>query len=314
MLIVYNPRSSQFADVRAEVLRPAGQLRGWLVGKYEVAQTNIEDNIAKLGKLVADGDLVVAAGGDATGIVAVNAVLRSGKKATLAALPYGNFNDLSRTLGVRELAEAVDGVAKAERRAGEAAKAERVKFYPLEVYVDGKFWRWATCYVTAGMTAEAVKLYDAPEMRRKLRSEFGRKITSYTRLAQWYFRNRKGKRFLPECRLNGVAQDPRASDYAAVNGRYMARVMRGREDFRAPRRFRSEIDRLTNFWRLCRLMFKSIVDRVPGTDTEGDVLEFRRPATVEIQAEGESRVFKGVRKIEVRKSGRYFYAVAKKRG
>lgn len=294
MLIVYNPRSSQAAEVREKVLSPAQKLAGYMIGKYEVANTNLEDNMTKLARLIEDGDVILAAGGDATAIIAVNAVMRSGKKAELAVLPYGNFNDLARTLQLKNLDEVV--------------KARAKKFYPLAVYVNGKFWRYATCYVTIGMTAEAVTLYDKPAMREKLKSKYGREVSSYTELIGWYFRNRRKKQFIPAFALNGRAEDPRVSDYAAVNGRYMARVMRGREDFGKAKEFRSVTDRLTSFWRLFKLMSKSILDRVPGEPTTGDKLEFLTPATVALQAEGESEVFEKVRTIEIKKDGKWFKA------
>ena len=168
--------------------------------------------------------------------------------------------------------------------------------------MDGKLWRYATCYVTMGMTAEAVKLYDSSKMRKKLKTEWGRKVGSYTALAGWYFKHRHKKTFIPEFKLNGALQDKRISDYAAVNGRSMARVMKGGEDFSRPRVFRSEVDRLTSFWRLFRLMSRSILVRVPGSETSGDVLEFVNGGRVEVQAEGESRVFEGIKKIEIRKA------------
>ena len=299
VIIVYNPRSSQYARVREEVLKPARGLTGCMVGKYEVRQIGLEENIKALAKIVEEGDLVVSAGGDATGIIAVNAVMKSGVKAMVSVLPYGNFNDLARTLGVGKIEEIFE------------KKVRRVKFYPLEVWVDGKFWRYATCYVTMGMTAEAVKLYDKPQMRRKLKKEFGRQVTSYTELIRWYLKHRRGKLFIPEFKLNGKLQARDTSDYAAVNGRYMARVMQGREDYLRPRRFRSMADRLAVVWRMCWLMMRSIVDRVPGRDTYGDKLEFLAPSRVELQAEGESEVFRDVREIEVRKGGRYFWALIK---
>ena len=49
-------------------------------------------------------------------------------------------------------------------------------------------------------------------------------------------------------------------------------------------------------------MTKSILMRTPGGKTSEDVLEFVEPATVELQAEGEYRVFEGVKKIEIRKA------------
>ncbi|MBQ3353366.1 hypothetical protein IJG89_03450 [Candidatus Saccharibacteria bacterium] len=288
ILIIYNPRSSRYSDVKKDVLSKVTNFKGYLVGKYEVAPTDVDDNAKKLAKILKDGDLVLAVGGDATGVIAVNAILKSDKNATLSVLPYGNFNDLARTLGTKTL---------------EDIQSRPIQnFYPLEILVDGKFFRYATCYVTLGMTAEAVKIYDTPALRKKLKTNSGRSFGSYTSLAGWYFKNRHRKTFIPEFRLNGKLQHPKTSDYAAVNGRYMARVMRGGEDYKSPKAFRSETDRLTSFWRLSKLMFKSIFFRVPGSETTGDILEFTHPATIELQAEGEYRKFKDIKKIEIRKS------------
>ena len=290
LIVVYNPRSSRFADVKREVLERVKELNGYMVGKYEVLPTNIDDNIAKLGAVLKSGDVVLAAGGDATGVICANAILASEKDVTLAVLPYGNFNDLSRTLGTKTF----DDVFLSETSVR--------KFYLLEIQVNGKFYRYATCYVTIGMTAEAVQIYDSPEMRAKLKSGFGRKVSSYTQLAKWYFKNRKNHIFIPEFKLNGVAQNKKITDYAAVNGKSMARVMKGGEDYRDPKYFRYEVDKLTSFYRLSKLMAKSILSRVPGTATEDSVLEFTNPATVMLQAEGESTKFEGISRIEIRKS------------
>lgn len=291
LFVIYNPRSSRYASVKADVLSRVSSLKGYIVGKYEVEKTDVDRNATKFAKLLKDGDMVLSAGGDATAVIAANAIMQSGKDATLAVLPYGNFNDLARTLGTRTFDDIFHH-----------SKPTAHKLYPLEIYIDGQFFRYATCYVTIGMTAEAVKLYDGAKMRRVLKKKSGRYIGSYTHLAGWYFKNRHKKVFLPQFSLNGQPQHPKASDYAAINGRSMARVMRGGEDYHRPKVFRSEVDRLTNFWRLCRLMFRSIFSRIPGHDTTGDVLEFTRPATVELQAEGEYRVFKDIKKIEIRKA------------
>jgi hypothetical protein len=320
LLIIYNPRSSQAAEIEQEVLVPARKLSGFMVGKYEVERTDVDKNATKLAKILKDGDLVLAAGGDATATIAANGILLSSRDVSLVVLPYGNFNDLARTLKTRSFEQVFGKLqtknAKSENVELKNAKTENVKLenvtkklYPLEIIVDGKFFRYATCYTTIGMTAEAVEIYDRPEVRKKLKKSSGRKIGSYVSLAEWYFKNRHRKQFLPEFYLNGKLQDKRVSDYAAVNGRSMARVMKGGEDYLKPKTFRSETDRLTNFWRLFRLMFLSIVSRVPGTETKGDVLDFVKPATVEIQAEGEYRVFQDVKKIEIRKAGKWLKVV-----
>lgn len=293
LLVVYNPRSSRYSDVRKEVLDRLTDLKGYIIGKYEVTHTNIEDNILKLSKLLKDGDLVISAGGDATGVIASSAILKSGKDATLAVLPYGNFNDLSHTLGTKTLDSIMQVVS---------SEPTQSVFYPLEIYINDKFYRYATCYVTIGMMGEAVKIYDSPSLRRKLKTNFGRKISSYTQLAKWYFKNRHKRVFLPDFKLNDALQPSLTSDYAAVNGRYMARVMKGREDFKNPNTFRSKTDRLTNFWRLFNLMARSILFRIPGSNTTSDTLKFIEPATITLQSEGESTSFQNVKTINIRKS------------
>lgn len=292
LIVVYNPSSSRYADVRKGVLDKVKNLNGYLVGKYEIKEIGIEENVKRLSKIVEDEDLVVSAGGDATGVITVNSVLKSGKDATVAVLPYGNFNDLSRTLGIRRIEDIIDGNYK------------NGKLYPLEITVDGKVFRYATCYVTIGMTADAVKLYDEPVMRKKLKNYFGRSVSSYTELIKWYFKNRYEKEFLPQFRLNGKIQNKGISDYIAVNGRYMARVIKCGQNYRDERRFCSKVERLTSLWRLTKLMIRSLVYRIPGDETSGDVIEFEKPAMVKIHAEGEFGEFKDVKKIEIRKGAK----------
>ena len=176
LIVVYNPRSSRFADVKREVLERVKELNGYMVGKYEVLPTNIDDNIAKLGAVLKSGDVVLAAGGDATGVICANAILASEKDVTLAVLPYGNFNDLARTLGTKtfedifEINNQIGAGSSSGSRDVRVSGGSYRKLYPLEIIVDGKLWRYATCYVTIGMMADAVKLYDTPKVRKILKS------------------------------------------------------------------------------------------------------------------------------------------------
>ena len=323
LLVIYNSNSSLFANVKRDVLDHLTDLKGYIIGKYEVTKTNIDDNINKLAKLLEEGDLVVSAGGDATGVITSNAILKSGKDVNLAVLPYGNFNDLSRTLGTNSFEDIISWVSDgtggsptARRRMSStvreaAAAGPAQKYYPLEIIVDGQFYRYSTCYVTIGMMGAAVKLYDSPRLRKKLKTNFGRKVSSYTELASWYFKNRHKKVFLSEFKLNGQLQPKKTSDYIAFNGRYMARIMKSREDYSDPNTFRSKTDQLTSFWRLAKLMAKSIFHQIPGSKTIGDRLEFLKPATVELQAEGEHSIFRNIKTIEIRKSKKYLKVIKK---
>ena len=323
LFIVYNPRSSRFLDVKKEVLDKTKSLKGYMVGKYEVEPTDVDENAKNLAKILKDGDLVLSAGGDATASISANGILRSNKDVTLAVLPYGNFNDLARTLGAKKFEDLfIDAQDKQletipDQRGGERASeprndgrersASRVvcpsvsELFPLEIHIDGKFFRYATCYVTIGMTAEACELFDEPRFRKSMQKGHKSSWRSYLALVKWYFKNRRKKQFIPDFKLNGKLQHKKTSDYAAVSGKSMCRVMKGGDDYHDPIVFRSMTDRLTNFWRLFKLMTKSILIRTPGVETEGDKLEFIKPSTVELQAEGEYRTFKNIKTIEIKK-------------
>ena len=290
LFIVYNPNSSRFDSVKKEVLSHATtDFKGYLVGKFTIEKIGFEANVKKLAGLLQDGDLVLAVGGDATAAISANAILTSDKDVTLAVLPYGNFNDLARTLRTMKLSEITQKPLQTK------------KLYPLEIIVDGHFFRYATCYVTIGMTAESVELFDDQKIRKSIRKTSQRSWKSYIYLAKWYFKNRHKKVFLPEFKLNGELIPKKVSDYCALSGRTMCQVMKGREDFLKPKVFRSEVCQLTSFPKLFVLMAKSILYRVPGTETTGDTLDFISPATVELQAEGEYKVFENIKKIEIKK-------------
>lgn len=297
LLVVYNLKSSRFKDVEREVLVNLRNLNGYMIGKYEIQRIGVNKNAEQFAKLVEDGDLVLSVGGDATAVISANGILKSGKDATLAVLPYGNFNDLARTLGTKRL----DDVFKGKTR----------KMWPLEILVDDKHFRYATCYVTIGMTAEAVELFDDSKVRKKLQKGHKSSWRSYLSLTKWYFKNRHKKVFLPEFKLNGKPIHKKTSDYAAVNGRSMCRVMKGNDCFLTPKTFRHMTGKLVNFWNLTKLMTRSILVRVPGYDTHADTLEFVKPSTVEVQAEGEYQVFSNISKIEIKKSEKPLKVVMK---
>lgn len=300
ILLVYNPHSSQYLRVKDEVISRVTKIKGCLVGKFAIKKAPFEENVKALKKVLQDGDFAIAAGGDATAAVAANAIMESKKDVVLGVLPYGNFNDLARTLGTMKYGDLFPRKANSIRR-----------LYPLDIIVDGKHWRYATCYVTAGMTAEAVELFDEPKFRAYMQKGHKSSWRSYVKLAEWYFKNRHKKVFLPSFTINGQPVKSGVSDYCALSGRSMCRVMKGGDDYLDPKVFRSEVCRLINFWRLIKLMAISIIKRTPGTTTEGDLLEFLEPATVELQAEGEYKIFQNAKTILVKKPAEYIKVVHK---
>lgn len=299
LILVYNPNSTNFSRVKKDILDTKEDIfKDYELDEYTIKKIGFENNVKNLKEIIKDKDLLLAVGGDATAAITANAIMESEKDATLAVLPYGNFNDLARTLGTMKLKD-LD------------LNTKPIKLYPLSIFVDDKFWRFATCYVTIGMTGEAVELFDDPKFRKYMQKGHKSSWRSYLELAKWYFKNRRRKVFLPEFTINGKATVKKASDYAALSGKSMCRVMKGGEDFKKPEVFRSIALKTISFPRLCVLMIRSILHRTPGDDTKGDVLEFKNPATVELQAEGEYHTFEDINRIEVRKGNRCLKVIAK---
>ncbi len=290
IIAVYNPRSSRFTKVCQEVLDYLPSLRGYTIGKYEISPTNFEQNVSNLSRLLQNNDLVISAGGDATTAIAANACLKSHKNISLAALPYGNFSDFAHALNLREIEQIF------------CSDVKTIDFYPLEIHVNDKFFRYATCYVTIGMTAESVGLFDEPSIRRKLHSTRRTHLCSYIHLAKWYFKNHHTKIFLPGFQLNSASLASSTTDYFAINSKFACHIMKGNTDFQSPQTFHSLTSNLAAFHHLCSFMTKSIFAHIPANPTKGDILEFAHPATITIQAEGEYRTFPKVTKIEIKKS------------
>ena len=292
LVLLYNPSSSRFLRVEKEVLAPLRQVSGLMICKVEVKKTNIEENIQRLAKILMDDDLLVVAGGDGTASIGLNAAIISRKKVQFSALPYGNFNDMARTLGAKNILATIN------------TKHCR-KFYPLEIRVNGKIWRYAGCYMTAGMFAESTEVFDEKKVRKNLKKNNNNLIFSVLTLAKWYFKNHKKHLFLPEFRLNGKKVKKQTTDYLAINGKSVAKVMRGGKYFENQQKFLSNTARLGSFSRLMAFMVKSIIRGIGGKTTANDVLEFAEPANIELQIEGEYQHFRQVFKIEVEKSAHF---------
>lgn len=294
ILLVYNPQASNAAVVEDEVLTQTRALRGYLVGKYKVQKTDFKANVAEIVPMIGDGDLVVAVGGDGTANLALNAMAQSGMNAVFAVLGYGNFNDMAGMLGMARLDEVVERYEK----------GEVLKVHPLEVKVNGEVWRYALCYISAGLLAEATTLMENAKTRKKLTTKSGR-VTwlAWWWAVKWYLKNHR-RRFLMQGKLNGWEFGSEMTDYLAVNGPTLARVIRGGNYWRDEKRFGSAIKGLGKFWKMVGFGLRSI-NRRKGLDltvSEGDRVEFGEGAAIGLQVEGEYEKMDDVRTIEVKKT------------
>lgn len=288
IIIVHNPRSSKSFLVEREVIDEARKLKGYIVGKYEILATNVEDNAKKLAKILQDGDLVVSAGGDGTAVIATNGVILSKKDVKLAFLPYGNFNDVAKMFRVKNFKSAVKG--------------ESIEVWPIEILVNDKIWRRAIAYVSVGMMAESTRIFDNVKLRKGLQTGKIRLVRSGLGLFKWWLRHRNRK-FLPQFSLNNhkVARD--TTDYLAVNGKTAGGVLKFRGSYRMYGYFYSEVFSLRKFYKIIWFLMNGMRGKLAMNESEGDVLKFEKPAKVEIQAEGEYMTFEDIEQIEIRKSG-----------
>ena len=302
LFIVYNPRSSHYGKVKTDIIDRLGELKGVMIGKFEVAKTNVDDNARRLARILSNGDLVIAAGGDGTANIAINGVmLSSAQNVKLGVIGYGNFNDVARSFGNLKLDDILKGKVQ--------------KVYPMQCKINGKHWRYGMCYFTIGMFAEACAVFDAPKTRKTLRKGGRKTIFSLFTLMKWWFKNHR-RRFMPETFLLGDASEDFAeckgkSDYMAVNGKTVAKIMKGDGWFRNKTGFLSMTGCMTKFRKLAPMMLRSVFKQVPGAESDYDCLVFPEATEIMIQAEGEYKKIAGVRTVEVVKVEKALLVVAK---
>lgn len=309
IIIAYNPRSSKHARIREEVIEPLLKKSGYIVGKFEVKSAPVDENIRELTKVLADGDLLIVAGGDGTATVGINAAMRAKADITLGVLGYGNFNDFARMVKTRDLNQILEDFSKGSVK----------MLYPLEARLDGKIWRYAACYFTIGMFAESTEVFDAPKTRKNLKKGKKCLIYSVMQLAKWYFGNKKTEFLAKDIRMDEVPMNrmkvgrsgrmkeikgKHVSDVLFVNGETVARIMKGGKYWQESQGFFVSFGRLKGFFRLCKFMLKSMIFKMPGHVAEGEVkIDFAAPSEFEIQAEGEYAKVKA-KELIVRKMAR----------
>ena len=299
VILVYNPRSSKAIYVKESVMGPLREISGIMFGKYEVKPTDVDDNANELARILVDGDIVIAAGGDGTATIGLNGCMLSKKAVRFTAVPFGNFNDMARTV----------------------KRASNQDLYPLEAEIDGKHFRYAACYFTIGMFAESTEIFDAEKTRKKLRKGNKGIIFSLRTLVKWYLKNKR-KHFIPAFKYtstiktydhNGVFQvhvkiqnedeTKGISDYLAVNGVSVAKMMKGgKKIYSHSSDFLSTTGKLNKFFKLVPFMMKSVLKRIPADITTEDTIVFPDYGDVEIQAEGEYKKLKHVGQIVIKKA------------
>lgn len=292
LVIVYSPRSTKFSEVERGVLEKARKLQGWMVLKFEVVTGPVQENAARLAEILRKGDLVLAAGGDGTATMAMNAVIKSGKTVTFACLPFGNFNDFPEALGNLSFQKIIKRFEEGKYKV----------FYPLKVEIDQKFYTWAGMYFSIGLMAEATEIFDWPKNRKRLSKAKNRLQFAANKAFLWYLKNKWRKDFLPrETKLNEEQLPEITTDYLALNGVSIAGLIPGEGWMFRETEFWSGTMMNRSFWRAMFKFIRAMEGELPGKETTQDELLFRKPTDVFVHVEGEGEKLTGVKTIKISK-------------
>ena len=295
LVIVYSPRSARFGEVEEKVLEKARKLSGWMVCKFKVEEAPVRENAKRLAMIIRKGDLVLSAGGDGTATMVLNAIIESGKLATMAVMPFGNFNDYAESLGKMSL----------ERIVRKFEEGQFKEFYPLEVKVNEKHYGHVGMYFSVGLMAESAGVLKGVKVRKKLKKAWNRMLFSARKTFFWLLRNKHRRDFLPEeLTINGKSVVKTTTDYVAMNGNSMIGMIPGGVWYLASKEFWSGTMRNRSVLRMFCKFVKAMEGELPGGLTKKDVLEFPRPCDVYVHAEGEGERLRGVSSIEIQKTGK----------
>jgi hypothetical protein len=263
------------------------------VVEYSIEPTSFENNTEELARALKKSDLLIVAGGDGTASIAANAILQSDvKDAKMAVFGYGNFNDYQSNFGLKK--KHLEQVLQGKRRS--------TVVRPAEISLDGKFWRFATLYFTAGLLAKSTQVFEEKKVRATISRKRGlrRLIYSLWQLMFWFVRETSARKKENIIEVNGR----KATDFGVMNGRKMAKILRNRKNYLDSWQVGAFRAKLTN---LIKAGFFVIGGTIFGVATEGydeTVWELSARRGLWLQTEGEGHYEKSVQKIEAKKSER----------
>ena len=152
---LHSTRANRYDLVRRDLAKLASE-RGWGLNETMLDNLPYYAAVKKVLSELADGDLVVAAGGDGIAQVSFNAVYFAKSKPNIifTTIPLGNGNDISRAFNGRR------------RSVGAILSQPVTDFYPLNVAADGKIVLTVASYVTFGATTVLVDYLNRENGRR----------------------------------------------------------------------------------------------------------------------------------------------------
>lgn len=288
LVIVQNPYSTRHREVQAGVfgrLGTAGITYDTLTTRFSRA----EDNIKDLADRLPDGAHIISAAGDGTSTQVVNAGLRAELDgAVYSFIGYGNCNDLAR--GERDPL----AVLQANRRI--------ITHQPLSIEVNGELWRHAPGYMTLGLTALIASGFASAASRERMRHTPPRTklVRSMGQVATTYLRAHDT--YLPPFTTNLSAEEQAGlTDVMMINSQCMGRMIRSSIDYPQTDFFGYHQADFSSVWKNIPFAYSVVTGHTPAEKVTDITLNFRKPATILAQTEGEHAKLQGVSTIRAYK-------------
>lgn len=288
LVIVQNPYSTRHREVQAGVfdrLDTAGIPYDTITTRYSQAK----DNIKYLADRLPDDAHIISAAGDGTSTQVVNAGLRAELDgAVYSFIGYGNCNDLAR--GERNPL----AVLQDDRRV--------ITHQPLSIEVNGEPWRCAPGYMTLGLTALIASGFASAASRERMRHTPPRTklVRSMGQVATTYLRAHDT--YLPPFTTNLSAEEQAGlTDVMMINSQCMGRMIRSSIDYPQTDFFGYHQADFSSVWKNIPFAYSAVTGHTPAKKVTDITLNFRKPATILAQTEGEHAKLQGVSTIRAYK-------------
>lgn len=288
LVIVQNPYSTRHREVQAGVfdrLDTAGIPYDTITTRFSQAK----DNIKYLADRLPDDAHIISAAGDGTSTQVVNAGLRAELDgAVYSFIGYGNCNDLAR--GERNPLPLLQ------------ASHSIITHQPLSIEVNGEPWRYAPGYMTLGLTALIASGFASTASRERMRHTPPRTklVRSMGQVATAYLRAHNT--FLSPFTINLSAEEQAGlTDVMMINSQCMGRMIRSSIDYPQTDFFGYHQADFSSVWENIPFAYSAVTGHTPAEKVTDITLNFRKPATILAQTEGEHATLPAVSTIRAYK-------------